>query len=142
MHSAKTFCVPQNFCLRPSPAAVAPFALCRERTHQGDGQPSPQEKTRMHTRNVNVKTAAQESTGRCDSNLTTSQFTDLFCWVLAASGEPQPTIFTPPENATELTLINDECPDYISVWVVDGRPVAAAMPLDNFHRVIPSSLTK
>ncbi|MGV3785421.1 hypothetical protein ACV8SA_27190, partial [Citrobacter freundii] len=37
------------------------FALCRERTHQGDGKPSPQEKTRMHTRNVNVKTAAQES---------------------------------------------------------------------------------
>ncbi|MGL4183485.1 hypothetical protein, partial [Enterobacter ludwigii] len=33
----------------------------RERTHQGDGQPSPQEKTRMHTRNVNVKTAAPES---------------------------------------------------------------------------------
>ncbi|HFK5632076.1 hypothetical protein [Enterobacter roggenkampii] len=97
----------------------------------------------MHTRNVNVKTAAQESTGRCDSNLTTSQFTDLFCWVLAASeGEPQPVIFTPPENATELTLINDECPDYISVWVVDGRPVAAAIPLDNFHRVISSSLTK
>ncbi|ENT4935652.1 TPA: hypothetical protein ACOEAJ_004539, partial [Enterobacter kobei] len=106
-------------------------------------QPSPQEKTRMHTRNVNVKTAAQESTGRCDSNLTMSQFTDLFCWVLAASeGEPQPAIFTPPENATELTLINDECPDYISVWFVDGRPVAAAMPLDNFHRVISSSLTK
>ena len=80
----------------------------------------------MHTRNVNVKTAAQESTGRCDSNLTMSQFMDLFCWVLAASeGEPQPAIFTPPENATELTLINDECPDYISVWVADGRPVAA-----------------
>ena len=97
----------------------------------------------MHTRNVNVKTAAQESTGRCDSNLTMSQFTDLFCWVLAASeGEPQPAIFTPPENATELTLINDECPDYISVWVADGRPVAAAMPLDNFHRVISSSLSK
>ncbi|EPO6593650.1 hypothetical protein ACUDO6_004788, partial [Enterobacter roggenkampii] len=88
-------------------------------------------------------TAAQESTGRCDSNLTTPQFTDLFCWVLAASeGEPQPAIFTAPDNATELTLINDECPDYISVWMVDGRPVAAAMPLDNFHRVISSSLTK
>ncbi len=39
----------------------------------------------MHTGNESVKTAAQESTGRCDSNLTTSQFTDLFCWVLAAS---------------------------------------------------------
>ncbi|WP_254677915.1 hypothetical protein, partial [Enterobacter sp. IF2SW-B1] len=109
----------------------------------GRWTPSPQEKTRMHTRNVNVKTAAQESTGRCDSNLPTSQFTDLFCWVLAASeGEPPPAIFTPPENATELTIINDECPDDISVWVVEGRPVAAARPLDNFRRVIPSSLTK
>jgi len=63
MHAAKTFCVTQKlssapFSCRP---AVAPFALCRERTHQGDGQPSPQEKTRMHTRNVNVKTAAPES---------------------------------------------------------------------------------
>ncbi|MDF3650339.1 hypothetical protein, partial [Enterobacter hormaechei] len=125
---------------RPSPLLLCP--LPRENS-PGRWTPSPQEKTRMHTRNVNVKTAAQESTGRCDSNLTTSQFTDLFCWVLAASeGEPQPAIFTPPENATELTLINDECPDYISVWFVDGRPVAAAMPLDNFHRVIPSSLTK
>ncbi|WP_413540708.1 hypothetical protein, partial [Enterobacter asburiae] len=28
------------------------------------GQPSPQEKTRMHTRNVNVKTAAQESSSK------------------------------------------------------------------------------
>ncbi|MFP8742580.1 hypothetical protein, partial [Enterobacter asburiae] len=141
----KLFACRKNFSLRPFPSALrrCSFALCRERTHQGDGLPSPQEKTRMHTRNVNVKTAAQESTGRCDSNLTTSQFTDLFCWVLAASeGEPQPVIFTPPENATELTLINDECPDYISVWVVDGRPVAAAIPLDNFHRVISSSLTK
>ncbi|MFX4313721.1 hypothetical protein F8O53_17620 [Enterobacter sp. 63] len=97
----------------------------------------------MHTRNVNVKTAAQESTGRCDSNLTVAQFTDLFCWVLAATeGEPQPAIFTPPANATELTLINDDCPDYISVWFIDGRPVAVVMPLDNFHRVISSSQTK
>ena len=97
----------------------------------------------MHTLNVNVKTAAQESTGRCDSELTTSQFTDLFCWVLTASeGESQPAIFTPPVNATELTLINDECPDYISVWVVAGRPVAVEVPLDNFYRVISSSLTK
>lgn len=82
-------------------------------------------------------------TGTCDSDLTPSQFTDLFCWVLAASeGEPQPAIFTPPANASELTLIDYECPDYISVWVVDGCPVAAAAPLDNFHRVISSSLTK
>jgi hypothetical protein len=36
MHSAKTFCVPQNFRLRPFPSALrrCSFALCRERTHQ------------------------------------------------------------------------------------------------------------
>ncbi|MGU9868279.1 hypothetical protein [Kluyvera ascorbata] len=91
----------------------------------------------MHTRNVNVRTAAQESTGRCDSDLTVSQFTDLFCWVLAITdGVPQPAIFTPPLDATELTLINDDCPDYISIWLINGYPVAAASPLDNFHRVI------
>jgi len=79
----------------------------------------------MDTQNVNVRTAAQESTGRCDSDLTVSRFTDLFCWVLAVTeGESQPAIFTPPANATELTLINDEYPDYISVWVVDSLPVA------------------
>ncbi len=70
MHSAKTFCVPQKlsspaFSCRP---AVAPFALCRERTHQGDGQPSPQEKTRMHTQNVNVRTAAPESSRKIGEN--------------------------------------------------------------------------
>jgi len=94
----------------------------------------------MHTQNV--KTAAQESTGRCDSQLTESQITDLFCWVLAATkGEPQPEMFVPPVEATELALMHDECPDYISVWVLEGRPVAAAMPLDNFFRVISSSRT-
>ena len=65
-------------------------------------------------------------TGTCDSDLTPSQFTDLFCWVLAASeGEPQPGIFTPPANASELTLIDYECPDYISVWV-SGSSCSAA----------------
>ena len=93
----------------------------------------------MHTRNVNVRTAAPESTGRCDSGLTVSQFTDLFCWVLAATeGEPQPAIFTPPLDATELTLMNDDGPDYISIWLIQGYPVAAASPLDNFYRVISS----
>ncbi|ARA29563.1 hypothetical protein AM444_24335 (plasmid) [Enterobacter cloacae complex sp.] len=56
MRAAKTFV--SALLLPPCRCS---FALCRERTHQGDGQPSPQEKTRMHTRNVNVKTAAQES---------------------------------------------------------------------------------
>jgi hypothetical protein len=72
MHSAKTFCVPQKLSSPPFPSALrrCSFALCRERTHQGDGQPSPQEKTRMHTRNVNVKTAAQESSRKMGKNKT------------------------------------------------------------------------
>jgi len=66
MHAVRNFLRAKTIRRRPFPSALRrrSFALCRERTHQGDGQPSPQEKTRMHTRNVNVKTAAQESTGR------------------------------------------------------------------------------
>ncbi|WP_447864696.1 hypothetical protein [Kluyvera sichuanensis] len=53
----------KTFRRRPFPSSLSrcSFALCRERTHQGDGQPSPQEKTRIHIRNVNIKTAAPES---------------------------------------------------------------------------------
>ena len=96
----------------------------------------------MHTRNVNVKTAAQESTE--DVIQTSPLPSSRICF---AGSLPQRKeshnrqFFTPPANATELTLINNDCPDYISVWVIEGRPVAAAMPLDNFHRVISSSLT-
>jgi len=59
--TAKTF-----VCALFLPPRRRSFALCRERTHLGDGQPSPQEKTRMHTRNVNVKTAAQESSRKME----------------------------------------------------------------------------
>ncbi|WP_410688342.1 hypothetical protein, partial [Citrobacter braakii] len=102
-----------------------------------DGKPSPQEKTRMHTRNVNVKTAAQESSGRCESEITAEQIVDLFCWVMAATeGELQPLIFEPPVGSYELSLINENCIDYLSVWILDGYPVAAAAPVDNFFRTI------
>ena len=97
----------------------------------------------MHTRNVNVRTAAQESTGRCDSNLSVAQFMDLFCWVLAATeGEHQPGMFTPPEGSTDITLLNDSAPDYASIWVLNSWPVAIALPLENFFRVMPTTFTK
>ena len=36
----------------------------------------------MNTQNVNVRTAAQESSRKMGDELTVDQFTDLFCWVL------------------------------------------------------------
>jgi hypothetical protein len=41
-------------------------------------QPSPEEKTRMHTQNVNsnVKVAAQETAGRCDENMSAEKGAD------------------------------------------------------------------
>nr|WP_172693742.1 hypothetical protein [Leclercia adecarboxylata] len=71
MNSAKTFCeVPQKLLSPPLSFLPSPLLLgpCRERTHQGDGKPSPQEKTGMHTRNVNVRTAAQESSRKMGEN--------------------------------------------------------------------------
>ncbi|EIQ9904418.1 hypothetical protein LWE15_003615 [Escherichia coli] len=94
----------------------------------------------MHTRNVNVRTAAPESTGRCDSGLTVAQFTEVFCWVMAATeGELQPAIFTPPEGSHEIYLLNEFCPDYISIWVLNGWPVAIGIPQDNFFRTLNPS---
>ena len=94
----------------------------------------------MNTQNVNVKTAAQESSRKMGDELTVDQFTDLFCWVLRVTeGVTQPMEFTPPENSQELTLLNDNCADYVSVWVVDGYPVAAGAPMDHFFRVINPS---
>lgn len=94
----------------------------------------------MHTRNVNVKTAAQESSRKIGNELSQEQFTDLFCWVLrVAEGKSQPMEFTPPVDSQELSLMNDDCADYVSIWLVDGYPVAAGAPMDHFFRVITPS---
>ncbi|MGX5159274.1 hypothetical protein, partial [Enterobacter sp. UPMP701] len=131
--------------------------LCRERTHQ---TPSPQEKTRMHTRNVNVKTAAPESSRKIGgktlnessgfvvetigqsetvSALTFEQFWDLYSWVVSESrADVKPVNFVAPADSVELIYIDPEVPDYFSVWLLDGYPVAAAAMLENFSRVLPS----
>ncbi|EBU4459582.1 hypothetical protein CXT15_21090 [Salmonella enterica] len=54
----------------------------------------------------------------------------------ATEGELQPLIFESPVGSYELSLINDNCIDYLSVWILDGYPVAAAAPVDNFFRTI------
>jgi hypothetical protein len=61
----------------------------------------------MHTQNVNVKSAGEETAGRCDQNtcLTDRQIIDLFNWVFAATDDipgAKCHDFTPPADAEEL----------------------------------------
>lgn len=85
----------------------------------------------------NVKGATTKPTEASDPQITVGQFLDLFCWVLRVTeGMEQPGIFNVPENSQEITLMNDNDYDYASVWIVEGYPVAAGMPTDNFFRVI------
>ena len=101
----------------------------------------------MHTRNVNVRTAAQESSrkigGESLIELTFEQASDLFCWVVEASkDQPQPTIFSAYAESVELSFIYEEAPDYFSVWFVNGYPVAAGIPLENYFRVISTFINQ
>ncbi|MCV2512510.1 hypothetical protein NPS48_13580, partial [Leclercia pneumoniae] len=77
--------------------------------------------------------------GRCDSTLSVAQFTELFCWVLAATeGEPQPAVFTPPACALEMIMLNKYSDEYVSIWIVDSWPVAIELPQIGFFRVLTS----
>lgn len=85
----------------------------------------------------NVNSATTKPTEASLSDLTVGQFIDLFCWILSATeGTEQPEIFTIPVNCDELILANKNDYDYVSIWIRDGFPVAAGMPMDNFYRVI------
>ena len=100
----------------------------------------------MHTRNVNVKTAAQKSSRKMSENpvtgLTYEQAADLFSWVVnAAKGELQPAIFNVPAESVELSFMYDDAPDYFSVWFMNGYPVAAGVPSEQYFRVISSFIT-
>ena len=82
----------------------------------------------------NVNTAAKESK---ESSLKTSHILDLFYYVEEVSAcQAQPQSFTPPAGAGELTAFDEEGPDYYSVWLADGWPVAIAAPMDGFFRVL------
>ncbi|WP_058914380.1 antirestriction protein [Entomohabitans teleogrylli] len=74
-----------------------------------------------------IKTAAAESNESCDKNsdITTSQFIDLVCYILAnAEKQQQPELFTPPVGADELRITSDQNDTAISVWLADSWPVA------------------
>ena len=94
----------------------------------------------MHTRNVNVKTAAPESSRKIGgktktessgfvmetigqsetvSALTFEQFWDLYSWVVSESqADVKPVNFVAPADSVELIYIDPEVPDYFSVWLI------------------------
>ncbi|EHN8893158.1 hypothetical protein MXA24_004849 [Enterobacter hormaechei] len=73
------------------------------------------------------------------SALTFEQFWDLYSWVVSESqADVKPVNFVAPADSVELIYIDPEVPDYFSVWLLDGYPVAAAAMLENFSRVLPS----
>ncbi|MFK3662772.1 hypothetical protein ACI2I2_20030 [Scandinavium sp. NPDC088450] len=85
----------------------------------------------------NVKGATTKPTEASPSDLTVRQFLDVFCWVLRVTdGMAQPDIFTVPADSQEVILMNTNGVDYASVWIVEGYPVAAGMPVEHFFRVI------
>lgn len=67
------------------------------------------------------------------ATLSPEHITDLFEHVVTVTAEQrQESDFCPPTGSVEYTVFDG--PDYLSVWVLDGWPVAAAAPLDGFFR--------
>ncbi|VVT47246.1 hypothetical protein UYSO10_1306 [Kosakonia radicincitans] len=102
----------------------------------------------MHTHNVNVKTATEESPrkmGEKDIPLTDEQIIEVFNWVFAVTDDmtdDMPDVqchdFTPPADAEEINVFFDDVPDYYAIWILNKWPVAAAMPLDSVFRILPA----
>ncbi len=99
----------------------------------------------MHTQNVNVKTAAQETAGRCGENtsadetnaLTRSQLRDLLLYIGDnAEKQRQPTFYIPPENAGITTLRSVPLGLQIVLCTVGGWPEAIAVPEAGYLAVL------
>ncbi|WP_273974764.1 MULTISPECIES: hypothetical protein [Serratia] len=114
----------------------------------------------MNTRNVNVKTAAQEPSERYamkenafrdsrspdfpevrhtaytnSEQLTVPQVYDLFRYVCDAAGRSTGTLLPPdlPEDAEYLYVAFDGHADSVAVWLVDGWPLAASDEMSLVH---------
>lgn len=99
----------------------------------------------MHTQNVNVRTAAQESSRKMGENdfmvLSVDQIFALFSQVIVASeNELQPSIFSAPAGSVEVSVFDEYAPDYFSVWFIDVTPVAAGVPTEHYFRVLTSRI--
>jgi hypothetical protein len=110
-------------------------------------QPSPEEKTRMHTQNVNrnIKVAAQETAGRCEEKpcrdgagtLTHAQMRDLLLYIGDNSEQQkQPAFYIPPENAGITILRSAPQGLQIVLFMVEGWPEAIAVPEAGYLAVL------
>ncbi|WP_318256921.1 hypothetical protein, partial [Enterobacter kobei] len=100
-----------------------------------------EDKTRMNTQNVNVKTAAHESSrkmgGAGQKPVTFMQCLDLFYYVQEhAMHQKQPTFFVPPAGGDLICFNREDNAVTVLVWAVDGWPVAASIPQDQFMAVL------
>ncbi|WP_313107994.1 hypothetical protein [Pseudescherichia vulneris] len=96
----------------------------------------------MHTQNVNVKTAAQESSRKMgEKPLTMSQLMDLFLYVITnARGQKQPTFFVPPEKGNPVVAVSEDRTETLIVWTLEGWPLAASIPEGGFLAVLSGML--
>ncbi|WP_318366443.1 hypothetical protein [Enterobacter sp.] len=94
----------------------------------------------MHTQNVNVKTAAPESSrkiGVGGQAYTLNQMTDLFVYVLEnARHQKQPGFFVPPAGGDLMVARSDELNETILIWMLEGWPLAISIPENNFLAVL------
>ncbi len=99
----------------------------------------------MHTHNVNVKTAAQESSRKMGgkkavlktSSLTRAQMRDLLLYIGDNSEkQKQPAFYIPPENAGITTLRSAPLGMQIVLIMVEGWPEAIAVPEAGYLAVL------
>ena len=99
----------------------------------------------MHTHNVNVKTAAQESSRKMGegnavsdtSTLTRFQIRDLLLYIGDNSEQQkQPAFYIPPENAVITTLRSAPLGLQIMLFMVEGWPEAIAAPEAGYLAVL------
>lgn len=72
--------------------------------------------------------------------LTDAQIIEVFNWIFAATDDipgAQCHDFIPPADVEELNVFERSMPDYCAIWIRNGWPVAAALPLDSLFRVVP-----
>ena len=95
----------------------------------------------MNTQNINVKTAAHESSrkmgGEGQNAVTFMQCLDLFHYVQEhAKHQKQPAFFVPPAGGDLICFNREDNAVTVLVWAVDGWPVAASIPQDHFMAVL------
>ncbi|MDU4242138.1 MAG: hypothetical protein E7I22_05175 [Bifidobacterium longum] len=83
----------------------------------------------MHTRNVNVKTATEESSRKMGEGLTAPQIEDLFSYIADnALTQKQPLFFMAPLHSDVIAFQNKSGTATVVIYTRDSWPLAAAIP--------------